>query len=98
MRLFAINDRTDDPVYSVAAIHDEMGYRRVRNTLARAYELGASQPDIQATGAALSGDRTLYLCHWRRNGVRLHPQTRDAVLRHVERLWGHDVVLEEKDV
>jgi stage V sporulation protein R len=97
LRLFAVNDKTDDPVYSVAAIHDELGYRKVRNTLARAYELGANQPDIQATGAALSGDRTLYLCHWQRNGVRLHQQTRDAVLRHVERLWGHDVVLEEKE-
>jgi stage V sporulation protein R len=29
-------------------------------------------------------------------GVPLHLQTRDLVVAHVERLWGHDVKLEER--
>jgi spore cortex formation protein SpoVR/YcgB (stage V sporulation) len=97
LRLFSIHDNSDDPTYRVSAIHDETGYRRVRSALAEAYDLSAHQPDIQAVAADLSGDRRLHLCHWRRSGVSLESKTRDAVLRHVERLWGHEVVLEEKD-
>jgi spore cortex formation protein SpoVR/YcgB (stage V sporulation) len=29
-------------------------------------------------------------------GVPLHNQTKELVLGHVERLWGHDVKLEEQ--
>ncbi|HAH08524.1 MAG TPA: SpoVR family protein [Alphaproteobacteria bacterium] len=97
LKLFAIHDKAEEPTYSVSAIHNELGYRRVRNALARTYELAAHQPDIQVVEADLSGDRTLRLRHWRRRGVALHAATRDAVLRHVERLWGYPVILDERD-
>jgi stage V sporulation protein R len=94
-RLFALADQADAPALTVAAIHDENGYRNVRSTLARQYDVGIADPNIQVTGANMKGDRKLYLVHRMHRGVPLHAQTRDMVLPHVERLWGYDVVLEE---
>ena len=63
--------------------------------LARQYDVGIADPNIQVTGANLTGDRKLYLVHRMHRGVPLNAQTRDMVLPHIERLWGYDVVLEE---
>jgi spore cortex formation protein SpoVR/YcgB (stage V sporulation) len=94
-RLFALHDKADADNYDVAAIHNEQGYRRVRTLLARQYDTGIADPNIQVTGADLKGDRTLFLEHRMHRGVPLHPATKEMVRAHIERLWGHDVVLEE---
>ena len=67
----------------------------MRSTLARQYDVGVADPNIQVTSASLKGDRKLYLVHRMHRGVPLNVQTRDMVLPHLERLWGYDVVLEE---
>jgi spore cortex formation protein SpoVR/YcgB (stage V sporulation) len=94
-RLFALHDNADAAAYDVAAIHNEQGYRRVRSMLARQYDTAIADPNIQVTGADLKGDRTLFLEHKMHRGVPLHPATKEMVVAHIERLWGHDVVLEE---
>jgi spore cortex formation protein SpoVR/YcgB (stage V sporulation) len=96
-RLFQLYDKAESSAYRVAAIHDEQGYRRLRSALARQYDVGASDPNIQVTGADLMGDRRLQLTHIAHRGVPLHEPTRELVCAHVERLWGHEVVLEETD-
>ncbi|HEY0104782.1 MAG TPA: SpoVR family protein [Rhizomicrobium sp.] len=95
-RLFALYDKADASAFKVSAIHNENGYRAVRAMLARQYDVGAADPNIQVTGAELKGNRTLHLSHSMHRGVPLHNQTKDLVLAHVERLWGHDVKLEER--
>ena len=95
-RLFALYDRADEGSYKVSAIHNESGYRAVRSMLARQYDAGAADPNIQVVGADLKGNRTLHLSHGMNRGVPLHNQTKDLVLSHVEHLWGHDVKLEER--
>jgi stage V sporulation protein R len=94
-RLFALFDRAEDNTYKVSAIHNEGGYRRVRSTLARQYDVGSADANIQVTAADMKGDRTLVLSHRMHRDVPLHEQTKDLVLAHVERLWGHEVALEE---
>jgi len=94
-RLFALFDKADDGTYKVSAIHNETGYRKVRSMLARQYDVGLSDPNIQAIGANLKGNRTLFLEHRMHRGIPLHHATKETVLAHIERLWGHDVVLEE---
>jgi spore cortex formation protein SpoVR/YcgB (stage V sporulation) len=94
-RLFSLFDKSDEAAYKVASIHDEMGYRKLRAALARQYDAGASDPNIQVKGADLKGNRTLYLEHRRHRGIPLHDQTRSQVLAYVEKLWGHEVVLED---
>ena len=93
-RLFALHDEEDEPTYEVAAIHEESGYRRVRQILAEMYDLGNREPNIQVTGANLTGDRALKLQHIKNKGVPLDKKTEDQVMAHIHRLWGHAVELE----
>jgi len=94
-KLFALADEAEAPALTVSAIHDEGGYRRVRSTLARQYDIGETDPNIQVTGANLKGNRKLFLEHRMHRGVPLNAQLRGQVMPHIERLWGHEVALEE---
>ena len=94
-KLFALTDRSADPTVRVDAIHDDEGYRRVRSALADSYDVGANEPDIQVVDVDLMGDRPLVLRHAMRNGVGLADTGREATMRHIRRLWGYQVRLEE---
>jgi spore cortex formation protein SpoVR/YcgB (stage V sporulation) len=96
-RMFALHDTAEEPAYHVAAIHNESGYRAVRSRLARQYDIGSAEANIQVAAADLKGDRTLFLRHRMHRGVPLHEATKNLVLAHVERLWGHEVDLNEID-
>ena len=76
-------------------LSDAEGYRKVRGALADSYDIGSAEPDIQVVDVDLLGDRQLILRHAVRNGVRLAATSRDQVLRHIRRLWGYDVRLQE---
>ena len=93
MRLFALSDDAGDRHYTVASIHDERGYRAVREKLARSYDIGVMEPDIQVVDADMRGDRELRLRHTVRNRVPLAEKPRDEVLKHLRLLWGYDVSL-----
>ncbi len=92
-RLFVLADEAKENHYQVASIHDERGYENIRATLARSFDIGANQPDIQVVDVDLLGDRHLRLQHTLQDGVVLAEGGRDATLRHVRRLWGYDVSL-----
>ena len=96
-RMFALGDNAEDPHVEIAAIHNEQGFRRVRQALAAMYDLGMHEPNIQVVGADLDGDRTLKLRHTVHNGRKLSEKTSAAVLTHIETLWGYDVTLDEED-
>ena len=94
-RMFALTDDASDPWYTVAGIHDERGYRTVRDALARSRDISISEPDIQVVDVDLLGDRVLRLQHHQRNGVPLDRAAREATLTHLQHLWGYEVVMEE---
>ncbi|WP_395072158.1 SpoVR family protein, partial [Hyphococcus sp.] len=96
-RMFAIGDDSEETHVEIAAIHDDQGFRRVRQSLSAMYDLGMHEPNIQVVGADLDGDRTLKLRHTVHNGRTLNEKTRDAVMMHIETLWGHEVRLDEED-
>ena len=77
----------------VSAIHDDAGYRRVREALSRQYDLGSREPNIQVWNVNLRGDRSLTLRHTQHNDRPLHDSAQE-VLKHVARLWGFGVHLE----
>ncbi len=93
MRLFKLADLAAETTYRVAAIHDERGYREVRRALARQYDPGLRDPNIQVTGADLPGDRRLSLTHFMHNEVPLAENDTMAVLAYIADLWGFDVEL-----
>ncbi len=96
LKLFLLSDKAAAPQYRVEAIHDAEGYRRIRSALADSYDIGSVEPDIQVVDVDLRGDRELILRHTVRHGVTLAAAGREPVLRHIRRLWGYDVRLEER--
>jgi stage V sporulation protein R len=92
-RLFTIVDDEKESELEVAAIHDDSGYRRVREALSRQYDLGSREPNIQVWNVNLRGDRSLTLRHFQHNDRPLADSAQE-VLKHVARLWGFGVQLE----
>ena len=93
LRLFAITVDERQSELEVSAIHDEAGYRQVRESLSRQYDLGSREPDIQVWNVNLRGDRSLTLRHFQHKDRPLHESAQE-VLKHVARLWGFGVHLE----
>ena len=96
LKLFAIADDEKDDHLQVAAIHDDPGYRRVRELLAAQYNLGNNEPNIQVWEVDRRGDRSLTLRHQRHEGKPLGKST-ERMLKHLHRLWGFDVHLQSWD-
>ena len=92
-RLFAILDDDKDPKLKISAIHDETGYRRVREILSDNYNLGSREPNLQVWNVDLRGDRSLTLRHQAYLRRPLAGDT-EEVLKHVARLWGFAARLE----
>ncbi len=96
LKLFAIQDDDQEDVYRVTAIHDESGYRVLREKLARQYNLSYREPNIQVWNVDVRGDRSLTLRHAPVDRIPLGKDA-DEVLKHVHRLWGFEVHLESVD-
>jgi stage V sporulation protein R len=90
---FAVLDDDNEDKLSISAIHDEDGYRYVRQQLASQYNLHNREPNIQVWSVNTRDDRSLTLRHTQYQRRPLNSQT-EEVLKHVSRLWGFDVVLE----
>ena len=96
LRLFTITDDEDQDELEVSAIHDDAGYRRVREALSHQYDLGSREPNIQVWNVNLRGDRALTLRHTQHNARPLADSALE-VLKHVARLWGFGVHLDSVD-
>ena len=97
LRLFAISDDEKASEYEVSAIHDDAGYRRVRESLSHQYDLGSREPNIQVWNVNLRGDRSLTAAAHLRTTTRPLHETSQEVLKHAARLWGFGVQLDSVD-
>ena len=93
---FAILDDDSKDRLQVSAIHDDNGYRYIRQQLAGQYNLGNREPNIQVWSVDMHGDRALTLRHTQYLRRPLNQQTNE-MLKHVARLWGFDIYLETVD-
>ncbi|WP_131116185.1 SpoVR family protein [Lichenihabitans psoromatis] len=94
-RLFHIADHPDEEDLKVAAIHNERGYRALRRSLARQYDVAWTDPDIQVIDVDLAGDRKLIVHHNVLDGILLQPGDCRSVLQHLADLWGYGVIMRE---
>lgn len=90
--LFCIVDDSESETIDVSAIHDDEGYRQVREALAAQYNLSSGEPDIQVHEVDVRGDRSLTLHHQQNSCKPLSGDT-EEVLKHLYRLWKFDVYL-----
>lgn len=93
LKLFSVLDDDRDAKLRVTAIHDEDGYRMLRELLASQYDLSNMEPNIQVTHVDIGGDRSLTLRHLQ-SGRRPLASNYEEMLRHVVRLWGFTCRLE----
>jgi spore cortex formation protein SpoVR/YcgB (stage V sporulation) len=96
MRLFSVLDDENHDALEVSAIHDESGYKYVRQALARQYDINYREPNIQVWSVNTRGDRSLTLRHFRSDNRPLGSTT-DEVVKHMARLWRFNVFLESVD-
>jgi len=96
MKLFCLTDEEEATHYEVSAIHDEYGYKKVRQTLSESYNRSRYVPDIQVYDIDVYGDRTLTLEHTQVNKRSLDSGSISKVLPHVEYLWGFPVRMMEE--
>jgi spore cortex formation protein SpoVR/YcgB (stage V sporulation) len=93
LHLFAVLDDDAQKELEIEAIHDDQGYQEIRQSLARQYNLGYREPNIQVYRVNRRGDRSLTLRHFRHDRRPLGEAT-EEVLKHLARLWGFTVRLE----
>jgi len=93
---FTVLDDDNQDTLEISAIHDDSGYKYIRERLAGQYNLGDREPNIQVWSVDKHGNRSLTLRHMQHLRRPLNQQT-DEVLKHVARLWGFDVYLETLD-
>ncbi|WP_422444032.1 MULTISPECIES: SpoVR family protein [unclassified Endozoicomonas] len=93
LRLFSILDDESRTYLEVDSIHDETGYKAIRESLAAQYNLGNREPNIQVYNVNIRGDRMLTLRHYQHEGRPLGKET-DELLKHIHRIWQFDVEIE----
>ena len=96
LKLFCILDDEQNPNLEVTAIHDDAGYRRIRQALVEHYNLSNREPNIQIYNVDYRGDRSITLRHTQYNNRPLSEET-EEVLKHMSRLWGFTARLETID-
>ncbi len=94
LKLFAVHDDANLDYLEVSAIHDEAGYQAIRESLAANYNIGNLEPNIQVYSVNVRGDRSITLRHDMHNDRPLAREDAEEVVRHLQTLWGFDVILE----
>lgn len=97
MKLFEISDDWGSNVYEVSSIHNEKGYKKVRQTLSEFYNRSRYVPDIQVYDVDIYGSRSLTLEYTALNDRDLDINEVDRVLPHIKYLWGFPVKVIKKE-
>ena len=93
--MFSILDDDHDNMLEVSAIHNDSGYKHIREALSNQYNIGFLVPEIQVAkgGVDLWGDRSLSLQHIMRGRKPLEGEQALDTMKHTRKLWGYDVRL-----
>ncbi|TKB50231.1 SpoVR family protein [Ferrimonas sediminicola] len=94
-KFFTVQDDDRKSYLEVGAIHNDEGYRELRQNLSAQYNLSNLEPNIQVWNVKVRGDRSLVLRYQPQNRIPL-ADSKEEVMKHLHRLWGFDVYLEEE--
>jgi spore cortex formation protein SpoVR/YcgB (stage V sporulation) len=92
---FTVLDDDRNNYLEISAIHNEEGYREIRSRLSSQYNLSNLEPNIQVWNVDLRGDRSDAALYSAQRAPL--DKGRKEVLKHVHRLWGFDVLLEQQN-
>jgi stage V sporulation protein R len=97
MKLFTIIDNEQEAEFEIGAIHNERGYRKVRENLSNQYDRSVHIPNIQVTKVDLHQTSKLYLTHSIQKDRKLETTSAKETLDHIRYLWGFPVELHSKN-
>jgi len=96
MKLFSVTDDSEVSYVLVDSIHNEVGYRAIRENLAKQYNLSNLEPNIQIYDVQVDGDRSMTLRYYPHQSIPLGDST-EQMLKHLHSVWGFDIKLEQRD-
>lgn len=96
MKLFSLDNLERETHYIITDVHDERGYRNIRNTLAEQFVPSNKLPDIQVTGVDFD-TRTCILTHYTDDMSLLDADTSFSTLDHFKTLWGFQCNLQTRE-
>lgn len=95
MKLFAICDQESKPNhYDVTVIHNDQGYRELRELLAKQNDRSYTVPQLEVVDVNRWGDRALTMLHYPHNAKLLDRENAIKTLHYFYYLWGYPVKLE----
>jgi stage V sporulation protein R len=100
LHLIEVQNDEDSPHLVVSEIHDEEGYKTIRDTLAWQSDPVSYLPDVQVLDADITGSRRLLLRAKNYNKRRLNEEHVILTMKNIEIIWGykvHLVVVDEND-
>lgn len=92
-KMFEIKYDSKGDAFFVEDIHDDRGYKTVRNHLSELYNRINYVPQIQITGHDKKGDRALYLKYYPFKDRPLNEDYSEKTLKYLKCLWGYEVKL-----
>ncbi|WP_444998011.1 SpoVR family protein [Aliikangiella sp. IMCC44359] len=95
-KFFSILDDDEQSELVVSSIHNDTGYRYIRQKLSDQYNLSMNEPNIEVFDVDIKGDRALTLRYKPNNRIPLADNSQE-VLKHLYRLWGFTVKLDVED-
>lgn len=96
LKLFTIHNVENKENSTIDNIHNDKGYKNIRNILADSYDFNKTIPNIQVCAVNHDTDRKLFLQHYGVNDKILDDNVH-KVLNYIEYLWGYDVELTSID-
>lgn len=98
MRLFSLYDGGEhESTYKITDIHNEDGYRSIREQLSRDHDHNLHVPHISVVDVRTKEDRRLILRHRMRSNRPLDQESGQEVLRHLFHLWKFPVEVRSED-
>lgn len=94
LKLFSLLDDDNQADFMISAIHNKIGYQKIRQLLAQQYDLSYIDPNIQVYNVNRRGDRALTLRYIQTDKQPLAEKSANEVLKHLYKLWGFPVKLE----
>ncbi|MEM6845757.1 MAG: SpoVR family protein [Bacteroidota bacterium] len=97
MRLFSILDDEDEEFYEIMSIHNERGYRKIREALSKQYDRSYRVPNIQVENVDIHKTSKLTLIHKIQNDRLLDEDEAEETIRHLRHLWEFPVELHSRN-
>ncbi|MGB3585573.1 MAG: SpoVR family protein [Tunicatimonas sp.] len=97
MRLFSVLDDEDEEHYEIMSIHNERGYRKIREALSKQYDRSSRVPNIQVESVDTHKTSKLTLIHKIQNDQLLNEGEAEETIRHLRYLWEFPVELHSRN-